>query len=158
MRNTQAGFFHSLIRCRSTVQDALASYLYLIRPPPGAKHKAVDPAKLTVAGDSAGGGLSLALMCLIRDSGLPPPAGCELLPAFVVQYSRLLTLISPAGLLISPWCDLSHSFPSILQNTKSDVIRECLTLPHIRLRADANRSLSTLRFLVQTFYSLATTS
>lgn len=57
------------------VADALASYLYLIRPPPGAKHKPVDPAKLTLAGDSAGGGLCLALLCLIRDAGLPAPAG-----------------------------------------------------------------------------------
>lgn len=61
----------------STVADALASYLYLIRPPPGAKHKPVDPAKLTLAGDSAGGGLCLALLCLIRDAGLPAPAGGE---------------------------------------------------------------------------------
>lgn len=57
------------------VSDALAAYLYLIRPPPGAKHRAVDPSKITVSGDSAGGGLCLALLCLIRDSGLPPPAG-----------------------------------------------------------------------------------
>lgn len=57
------------------VADALASYIYLIRPPPEAKHKPVDPSKITLAGDSAGGGLCLALLCLIRDSGLPAPAG-----------------------------------------------------------------------------------
>ena len=61
----------------------------------------MDPAKLTLAGDSAGGGLCLALLCLIRDAGLPLPAGAALL---------------------SPWCDLSHSFPSILENTKTDII------------------------------------
>ncbi|KAL8280896.1 hypothetical protein RQP46_006575 [Phenoliferia psychrophenolica] len=83
------------------LSDALASYLYLIRPPPGAKHKPVDPAKLTLAGDSAGGGLCLALLCLIRDSGLPAPAG---------------------AMLISPWCDLTHSFPSILENTDTDIL------------------------------------
>ncbi|SCV68484.1 BQ2448_605 [Microbotryum intermedium] len=81
--------------------DALASYLYLIRPPIGAKHKPVDPKRLVIAGDSAGGGLTLALSCLIRDAGLPAPAGI---------------------VLISPWCDLTHSFPSILQNTETDVI------------------------------------
>ncbi|SGY34354.1 BQ5605_C002g01619 [Microbotryum silenes-dioicae] len=81
--------------------DALASYIYLIRPPIGAKHKPVDPKKLVIAGDSAGGGLTLALSCLIRDAGLPAPAGI---------------------VLISPWCDLTHSFPSILQNTETDVI------------------------------------
>lgn len=56
---------------------------------------------MVVAGDSAGGGLALALMCLIRDMKLPLPAGI---------------------VLISPWLDLTHSFPSILQNTATDII------------------------------------
>lgn len=81
--------------------DALAAYVYLIRPPPGAKHRPVDPAKITLSGDSAGGGLVLALLCLIRDAGLPPPAG---------------------AMLISPWCDLTHSMPSILENTETDIV------------------------------------
>ncbi|KAK4057569.1 hypothetical protein OIO90_001214 [Microbotryomycetes sp. JL221] len=83
------------------LQDCLAAYLYLIRPPPGVKHKPIDPSKLVVAGDSAGGGLTLALMTMLRDSGLPMPAGM---------------------VLISPWVDLTHSFPSILQNTATDII------------------------------------
>ena len=83
------------------LQDAVASYLYLLYPPKGAKHKAVDPKKLVVAGDSAGGGLTLALLTVIRDMGLPAPAG---------------------AVLVSPWCDLTHSFPSILQNTATDII------------------------------------
>ncbi|SPO34874.1 uncharacterized protein PSFLO_00345 [Pseudozyma flocculosa] len=80
--------------------DCLASYLFLIRPPPGAKHKAIDPSKLVIAGDSAGGGLSLALLTILRDMDLPMPAG---------------------AVLISPWCDMTHSFPSILQNTATDI-------------------------------------
>ncbi|GAA5980302.1 hypothetical protein JCM10908_001605 [Rhodotorula pacifica] len=83
-----------------SLHDCLAAYLYLIRPPPGAKHRAVDPSKITICGDSAGGGMALALMCLLRDVGLPLPAG---------------------AMLISPWCDLTHSFPSILQNTDTDI-------------------------------------
>ncbi|GAA5980276.1 hypothetical protein JCM11641_005526 [Rhodosporidiobolus odoratus] len=82
------------------LHDCLSSYLYLIRPPPGAKHRAVDPSKITLCGDSAGGGMALALLCLLRDAGLPLPAGC---------------------ILISPWCDLTHSFPSILENTETDI-------------------------------------
>lgn len=69
--------------------------LYLIRPPPEASHSPVDPAHIVIAGDSAGGGLSLALLQVIRDSGLPLPAG---------------------AFLISPWCDLTHSFPSVHVN------------------------------------------
>jgi len=79
--------------------------LYLIRPPPGSAHQPVNPKHIIISGDSAGGGLSLALLQVIRDSGLPVPAG---------------------GVLISPWCDLTHSFPSILRNT--DTV--CLTAAH----------------------------
>jgi len=34
--------------------DAIVSYKYLIEPPPGALHAAVDPTKLLIAGDSSG--------------------------------------------------------------------------------------------------------
>jgi acetyl esterase/lipase len=68
-------FWCSTHRLLSTVHDCLSSYLYLIRPPPGAKHKAVDPSRITICGDSAGGGMTLALLCLLRDTGLPMPAG-----------------------------------------------------------------------------------
>lgn len=54
-----------------------------------------------MSGDSAGGGLTLALLQVIRDSGLPMPAG---------------------AIPISPWCDLTHSFPSVHLNTDTDVI------------------------------------
>ncbi|KAJ7668682.1 hypothetical protein DFH06DRAFT_1084836 [Mycena polygramma] len=83
------------------LQDLIAAYLYLIRPPPEASHRPVKPAHIVVAGDSAGGGLTLALLQVLRDTGLPLPAG---------------------GVLISPWCDLTHSFPSIHTNTATDVI------------------------------------
>ncbi|KAG8973549.1 hypothetical protein FRB90_009907, partial [Tulasnella sp. 427] len=83
------------------LQDVLAAYLYLIHPPPGAPHTAVDPKRLVVAGDSAGGNLALSLLVLLRDLDLPSPAG---------------------AVLISPWVDLTHSFPSIMQNTSTDII------------------------------------
>lgn len=83
------------------LQDLLAAYLYLIDPPPGAHHTPIPPESIIVAGDSAGGGLCLALLQIIRDTGLPPPSG---------------------AVLISPWCDLTHSFPSIVENTASDII------------------------------------
>jgi alpha/beta hydrolase fold len=72
--------------------------LYLIRPPPGAKHGAIDPKHIVIAGDSAGGNLTLALLTLIRDLDLPMPAGAT---------------------LISPWVDLTHSFPSVMDNTRT---------------------------------------
>ncbi|KJE02943.1 esterase/lipase [Cryptococcus gattii NT-10] len=79
------------------IQDCLAAYLYLVKPPLGAPHRPVDPKSIVLAGDSAGGGLCLALLQILRDTpGLELPAGAALL---------------------SPWSDLTHSFPSILQNT-----------------------------------------
>ncbi|KAK0225287.1 Alpha/Beta hydrolase protein [Armillaria fumosa] len=83
------------------IQDALAAYLYLIKPPPEAKHRAIKPSHILLTGDSAGGGLSLALLQVLRDSGLPLPAG---------------------AVLVSPWCDLNHSFPSVTTNTDTDIL------------------------------------
>ncbi|KAN0137886.1 Alpha/Beta hydrolase fold, partial [Lactarius tabidus] len=83
------------------LQDLLASYLFLIQPPPEAAHRPVKPSHIVVGGDSAGGGLALAFLQAVRDSGLPPPAG---------------------GVLVSPWCDLHHSFPSIVLNTDTDIV------------------------------------
>ncbi|WVQ77836.1 hypothetical protein IAR50_007531 [Cryptococcus sp. DSM 104548] len=84
------------------LQDCLAAYLYLTNPPPDAPHTAIDPKNIVLAGDSAGGGLCLALLQVLRDTpGLELPAG---------------------AVLISPWSDLTHSFPSILENTATDVI------------------------------------
>lgn len=83
------------------LQDCLAAWFYLTQPPPGAKHKPVAPQDIIVAGDSAGGGLCLALLGVLRDLSLPMPAG---------------------AVLISPWCDMTHSFPSVLQNTDTDII------------------------------------
>ncbi|WWD17016.1 hypothetical protein CI109_101452 [Kwoniella shandongensis] len=84
------------------IHDCLAAYIYLTNPPPGAEHRPVDPKSIIIAGDSAGGGLVLALLQILRDTeGLELPAG---------------------AVLISPWSDLTHSFPSILENTATDII------------------------------------
>ncbi|KAI1786660.1 alpha/beta-hydrolase [Ganoderma leucocontextum] len=83
------------------LQDVLAAYFYLTNPPPGAAHKAVQPSKLVFAGDSAGAGLCVSALTVLRDLGLPLPAG---------------------AVLISPWVDLTHSFPSVITNTATDII------------------------------------
>lgn len=62
------------------IQDCLAAYLYLTRPPPGAPHRPVRPEHIIIAGDSAGGGLVLALLQILRDTeGLELPAGAVLI-------------------------------------------------------------------------------
>lgn len=57
------------------MEDALATYLYLIDPPKDGESSPIDPKKIVIAGDSAGGGLTFALLIAIRDAGLPSPGG-----------------------------------------------------------------------------------
>ncbi|CAE6459076.1 unnamed protein product [Rhizoctonia solani] len=83
------------------LQDCLAAYLYLIRPPPDALHSAINPKHIVLAGDSAGGALALTLLTIIRDMELPMPSGT---------------------VLISPWVDLTHSFDSVMTNGDTDII------------------------------------
>ncbi|KAL1924217.1 uncharacterized protein VTP21DRAFT_7252 [Calcarisporiella thermophila] len=85
----------------AALHDALAGYLYLISPPAGSGEKPIDPKKIVIMGDSAGGGLALSLLLALRDSGLPLPAGAA---------------------CMSPWVDLTHAFPSIVDNSKTDYI------------------------------------
>jgi acetyl esterase/lipase len=57
------------------------------------------PGRIVVAGDSAGGGLALALCLVLREAGEPLPA---------------------AGVLLSPWTDLAQSGASMESNALAD--------------------------------------
>ncbi|KAF8317651.1 alpha/beta-hydrolase [Clavulina sp. PMI_390] len=102
------------------LQDAIAAYLYLINPPPGALHKPVPPSQIVLNGDSAGGNLVIGLLQVIRDTVLPAP-----IPGFEKLGNEKdgWKLPMPAGaILVSPWCDMTHSFPSTVENTATDVL------------------------------------
>lgn len=95
--------------------DALTAYLSLIHPPPGALHKPVPANKIVIAGDSAGGNLSLVLLqtllTLQRTSQKLRFLGKE------------VAIELPAGVAtISPWCDITRSMPSVMHNTKFDYL------------------------------------
>jgi acetyl esterase/lipase len=62
----------------AAVEDAKAAYRYLL-------DSGVAPSRIAIAGDSAGGGLTLATLLALRDEGTPLPA---------------------AGVCLSPWVDL----------------------------------------------------
>ncbi|KAI5477577.1 lipase/esterase [Pseudohyphozyma bogoriensis] len=99
-----AYFFSSLETHRYQIQrhaHILAAYMYVINPPEGSSHTPVAPSKIIFSGDSAGAGALVSLLVLLRDQGLPLPAGT---------------------VLISPWVDLSHSFPSITADDSGDYI------------------------------------
>ncbi|CAG8460842.1 3829_t:CDS:2 [Acaulospora colombiana] len=77
----------------AALHDALAAYLYLTNPPENASFETIDPKQIVIMGDSAGGGLTVALGLALRDTGLPMVAG------LVVWVN-------------SPWLDLTNSMPS----------------------------------------------
>ena len=79
----------------AAVEDALAAYRWLISPLGGDE----DPERVIVAGDSAGGGLSAALLVALRDAGDPLPAGAY---------------------LISPWTDLAGTGESMQTRAEAD--------------------------------------
>ncbi|GAB7539304.1 alpha/beta hydrolase [Burkholderia sp. 3C] len=72
--------------------DALAAYTALL-------DSGIDPASIVVAGDSAGGGLALALLVALRDRGAPLPAG---------------------AVLFSPWTDLAATGATLVTNDGAD--------------------------------------
>ncbi|RDW86562.1 alpha/beta hydrolase [Aspergillus mulundensis] len=95
--------------------DALTAYLYLVAPPPGSLHNPIDPSKIILAGDSAGGNLSLVLLqtllTLHRTS------------TTVNFHNIAVTITPPAGVAVSsPWCDISRSMPSIRKNAPYDFL------------------------------------
>src|SRR5512143_2095927 len=69
----------------AAVDDATAAYRWLLA-------QNIKPSNIVVAGDSAGGGLTLATLLAIRDAKLPLPA---------------------AGVCISPWVDMEGTGESM---------------------------------------------
>lgn len=78
----------------AAVVDAWSAYWWLLG-------QGIAPEQIVVAGDSAGGGLSLALLLALRDAGLPMPAGA-------------------VGL--SPWFDLALTATSLRTNNGLDFL------------------------------------
>lgn len=76
----------------AAVDDAVAGYRYLLG-------RGIEPGRIAIAGDSAGGGLVVAAMVAIRDAGLPQP-GC--------------------GWCISPWVDMEAIGDTMTSKADSD--------------------------------------
>jgi epsilon-lactone hydrolase len=89
----------------AALDDALAAYRWLLAG-------AADPQRTAVIGDSAGGGLALALLLKLRDEGIERPA---------------------AAAALSPWTDLALTGASLSLNAKSDPM---LNVAGARLFAD----------------------
>lgn len=78
----------------AALEDSIAAFRWLLQ-------QGFDPSQIVIAGDSAGGGLTLAILVSLRDAGDPLPA---------------------RAVCISPWLDLSLSGDSVREKAKSDPI------------------------------------
>ncbi|EIN13871.1 lipase/ esterase [Punctularia strigosozonata HHB-11173 SS5] len=77
------------------LHDAVIAYLRLV------EDLNIPPENILISGDSAGGGLSLAVLMYLRDNGYPLPGG---------------------AILMSPWVDLTMSCDSWDSNADFDVV------------------------------------
>jgi len=80
----------------AAVDDSTAAYRWLLSI-------GVDPARLVIAGESAGGGLTVATFVALRDAGEPLPA---------------------AGICLSPWVDLACLGESIVTKAEIDPVAD----------------------------------
>jgi len=78
----------------AAIDDAVSAYHALLA-------EGVDPRTLFLAGDSAGGGLSVATLLSLRDAGSPLPRG---------------------AVLLSPWVDLAGTSETMLTNRTFDYL------------------------------------
>jgi acetyl esterase/lipase len=77
--------------------QALSAYTYLI------KDLSIDPSKIVVLGESAGGHLALTLLCGIAERDIPKPQGI---------------------CLICPWVNLTNTGASFARNARKDILRK----------------------------------
>jgi epsilon-lactone hydrolase len=78
----------------AAVDDSLTAYRWLL-------DQGLKPARIAVAGDSAGGGLAIATLVAIREAGLPMPA---------------------AGICLSPWVDMEGLGESMKTREQADPV------------------------------------
>ncbi len=76
----------------AAVEDALSAYRWMLK-------QGIPSSQIVIAGDSAGGGLTLAILAALRDAGDPLPC---------------------AAVCISPWTDMLATGASIVANDKID--------------------------------------
>ncbi|KAJ3121187.1 hypothetical protein HK098_003913 [Nowakowskiella sp. JEL0407] len=100
----------------SALFDCVSAYLHLV------KTEGIDEKNIVIAGDSAGGNLTISTALYLR------------------EHANRLGVKMPAGLVsLSPWVDLTHSQPSIQLNREYDYLSVFKADPKY---TSANRSVS----------------
>jgi acetyl esterase/lipase len=90
----------------AALEDARAAYGFLL-------DQGIAPSKVAIGGDSAGGGLTLALMTVLRDAGQPLPR---------------------CAWLVSPWVDLQMTGASLAEKAQVDPL---ISKPYLEELASA---------------------
>jgi len=90
----------------AAVEDAVTAWRWMLQ-------QGLDPKRCAIAGDSAGGGLTIATMVALRDRGVPLPG---------------------AAAVLSPWTDLAGTGASVKTKAAEDPM---VTEPGLRMMADA---------------------
>lgn len=85
------------------LDDAVRSYRALL-------NSGLDPCRIIIAGDSAGGGLALAALIALRETGCPLPAG---------------------AVLLSPWTDLALTGESHVTRAAADPLLTTEGMPEL---------------------------
>jgi len=86
--------------CPAAIEDAVVAYRFLL-------DQGLKPGRIVIAGDSAGGGLTVATLLALREAGLPSPAG---------------------GWCISPWVDLTNASGTMSSKADEDLIVSAASL------------------------------
>ncbi|WP_051215974.1 alpha/beta hydrolase [Ferrimonas futtsuensis] len=102
-------------RVERAYDDALAAYERVLE-------SGVNPQQVVIAGDSAGGNLTLSTLVAIRDTGLPAPAG---------------------AILLSPCTDLTLSGDSVLGNLDRDPMLSASFLALVRDSVEGSAGMET---------------
>lgn len=87
------------------IDDAFSAYKWLLQ-------QGIDNNKIVIAGDSAGGGLTIALKIRIRDENAPKPA---------------------AGVCLSPWLDLASTGETAVTLADEDPMIDLKSIKHFAL-------------------------
>lgn len=90
-------------RFPAAVEDAVRVYRQLL-------DDGIEPARIVVGGDSAGGGLTVAMLLSLRDGNVPLPRAC---------------------VLLSPWLDLTGSGESMHTRSGQDPLFKPHDMPHV---------------------------
>lgn len=93
-------------RFPAAIEDAVRAYRQLL-------DDGFAPGKIVVGGDSAGGGLTVAMLLSLRDAGIPQPR---------------------ASILLSPWLDLTGAGETMRTRRDADPLFNPDDIPHVVLQ------------------------